>query len=163
MHLWVGLGSQLYGWLGAFLAAAALALIPFVVIRRKELSSTIAWILTLLFLPAVGAILFLLFGRDRVRWPAKRKRQADAMVRGTVVARTGDAGVGLSRAPPDLSDLEKQIFQVGALLTGGSATTGNRVEVLSEGHKVYDALGEAIDGAKRHVHAEYYLIRHDAT
>jgi cardiolipin synthase len=163
MHLWVGLGSQIYGWLGAFLAAASLPLIPLVLIRRKEPSSTIAWILTLLFLPAVGAILFLLFGRDRVRWPAKRKRQADAMVRGTVVARTGDAGVDLSRAPADLSELEKQMFHVGALLTGGSASTGNRVEVLSEGKKVYDALGEAIDRAERHVHAEYYLIRRDAT
>src|SRR5260370_15974080 len=144
MHLWVGLGSQLYGWLGAFLAAAAFALIPFVIIRRKEPSSTIAWILTLLFLPAVGAILFLLFGRDRVRWPAKRKRQADAMVRGTVVARTGDAGVDLSRAPADLTELAKQMFHVGALLTGGSASTGNRVEVLSDGKKVYEPLGVAI-------------------
>src|SRR6266849_2266611 len=138
MHLWLGLGSQLYGWFGGLLAAIALALIPLVILRRKEPSSTIAWILTLLFVPAVGAVLFLLFGRDRVRWPARRKRQADALVRGTVVARTGDAGVDLSRAPADLSELEKQMFHVGALLTGGSASTGNRVEVLSEGKKVYD-------------------------
>src|SRR5215510_10246828 len=110
MHPWVGLGSQLVVWFGAFLAASALVLIPLVIIRRKEPSSTVAWILTLLFLPALGAILFLLFGRDRVRWPAKRKRQADALVRGTVVARTRDDGVDLSRAPADLSELEKQIF-----------------------------------------------------
>src|SRR6185369_2752705 len=82
MHLWVALGSQLSVWFGAFLAAVALALIPLVIIRRKEPSSTIAWILTLLFLPAVGPILFLLFGRDRVRWPARRKQQADASCEG---------------------------------------------------------------------------------
>src|SRR6185295_19945772 len=98
MHLWVALGSQLFGWFGAFLAAVALALIPLVVIRRKEPSSTIAWILTLLFFPALGAGLFLLFGRDRVRWSARRKRQADALVRGMVVARTGEAPLDLSLA-----------------------------------------------------------------
>src|SRR5689334_19074602 len=99
MHLWVGLGAQLFGWFGAFLAAVALALIPLVIIRRKEPSSTIAWILTLLFVPAIGAILFLLFGRDRVRWPARRKRQADAFVHSLVVARTGEGGLDLARTP----------------------------------------------------------------
>src|SRR3954447_22395045 len=103
MHLWVGLGSQLYGWFGAFLAAVALALIPLVIIRRKEPSSTIAWILTLLFVPAVGAILFLLFGRDRVRWPARRKRQADALVHAMVVTRTGDMGLDGTRGPSELN------------------------------------------------------------
>src|SRR5439155_15428509 len=98
MHLWLGLGSQLFGWFGAFLAVFALALIPLVIIRRKEPSSTIAWILTLLFLPALGAILFLLFGRDCVRWPARRKRQADAFVHSLVVARIGDAGLDVMRA-----------------------------------------------------------------
>jgi cardiolipin synthase len=163
MHLWLGLGSQLFGWFGAVLAAVALALIPLVVIRRKEPSSTIAWILTLLFLPALGPILFLLFGRDRVRWPARRKRQADALVRGTVAARTGESQLDLSLAAADLTDFEKRIFQIGSLMTGASASSGNLVEVLSEGKAVYDALGAAIDGARHHVHAEYYLIRNDET
>src|SRR5262249_25069363 len=163
MQIWFGLGSQLFGWFGAFFAAVALALIPLVIIRRKEPSSTIAWILTLLFVPALGAILFLLFGRDRVRWPARRKRQADALVHATVVAETGDRGLDLSKAPVDLSELEKQISLLGAQLSQGSATSGNRVDVLAEGHVVYDALGAAIDQAREHVHAEYYLIRNDGT
>jgi cardiolipin synthase len=163
MHLWVGLGSQLVVWFGAFLAAVPIALIPLVVIRRKEPSSTIAWILTLLFLPALGAVLFLLFGRDRVRWPARRKRQADALVSAMVVAETGDRGLDLSVGPVELNDLEKQIFQLGAQLSQGVATNGNRVDVLAEGQVVYDTLGKAIDEAQHHVHAEYYLIRNDQT
>src|SRR6266404_3357365 len=163
MLLWLGLGSQLFGWFGGLLATIALALIPLVLLRRKEPSSTIAWILTLLFVPALGPVLFLLFGRDRVRWPARRKRQADALVRGMVVARTGEAALDFSLAASEMNDLEMQIFQVGALLTGGSASTGNRVDVLDEGDAVYEALGSAIDQAEHHVHAEYYLIRNDAT
>ena len=38
----------------------------------------VCWILALIFLPGLGAILFLLHGRDRVRWPARRKRAAAA-------------------------------------------------------------------------------------
>src|SRR5437762_3517448 len=163
MHLWLGLGSQLFGWLGAISAAAALALIPLVIVRRKEPSSTIAWILTLVFVPAAGPLLFLLFGRDRIRCPAKRKRQADALVRAMVAARTGEAVPRVSVAPGDLNDLERQIFQVGALLTGGTASSGNKVDVMTEGNAVYEALGAAIDAAEHHVHAEFYLIRNDET
>src|SRR5882672_1530215 len=105
MQLSAHLGPQLFAWLGAFFGGVALALIPVVLLRRKEPSSTIAWILTLLFVPAVGAVLFLLFGRDRVRWPARRKRQADALVRGMVVARTGEAALDLSLAAADMNDL----------------------------------------------------------
>jgi cardiolipin synthase len=138
-------------------------LIPLVLIRRKEPSSTIAWILTLVFLPALGAILFLLFGRDRVRWPARRKRQADALIGAMVLAETGDRGLDLSVGPVELNDLEKQIFLLGSQLSQGLATNGNRVDVLAEGQVVYDTLGAAIDEARHHVHAEYYLIRNDQT
>jgi cardiolipin synthase len=153
--------------LGVFFWAVALALIPLVLVRRKEPSSTIAWILTLVFLPALGAILFLLFGRDRVRWPAKRKRDLDAIVRAQVAASRDEKGdAERPAAPPALdgaSSLERALFRVGARLTHLQATGGNRVEVLTDGNATYDAIGAAIDGARHHVHAQYYLIRDDAT
>jgi cardiolipin synthase A/B len=162
MHAWEELAPRLVAWAGAFFAVVALALIPVVLLRRKEPSSTIAWILTLIFLPVVGAILFLLFGRDRVRWPAKRKRQADAFMRSILRERTLEAR-DPSFADGQLTELEKQIFQVGSLLSGARASVGNRIEVLTRGNDVYEALAAAIDGAKHHVNAEFYLIRNDAT
>jgi cardiolipin synthase A/B len=162
MHAWEELGPSFVAWAGAFFAVVALALIPVVVLRRKEPSSTIAWILTLIFLPVVGAILFLLFGRDRVRWPARRKRQADAFMRSILRERT-QAPREPSFADEQLTDFEKQIFQVGALLTGAGASVGNHLEVLTDGNDVYEALGAAIDQAEHHVNAEFYLIRNDAT
>jgi cardiolipin synthase len=146
------------------LRAAGLLLVPSVLLRRKEPSSTIAWILVLLLLPALGAILYLLFGRDRVRWPARRKRQLDAVVReqvrdvdprSTEADRTSHLTVG--------SSLEQGLFRVAQHLTHLRATSGNRVDVLAHGGDAYDAIGEAIDAARHHVHAQYYLIRDDAT
>ncbi len=61
------------------------------------------------------------------------------------------------------STLERAIFRVGARLTHQPATTGNAVRVLTEGHATYDAIADAIDGARHHVHAQYYLIRDDAS
>jgi cardiolipin synthase len=150
---------------GFFFWAVALALIPLVLVRRKEPSSTIAWILTLVFLPPVGTLLFLMFGRDRVRWPAKRKRELDAMVRAQLAeAQAGDdVPERISHSPTPTSKLERALFRVGAELTHRRATRGNKVEVLTDGNAMYDAIGAAIDAAEHHVHAQYYLIRNDAT
>ena len=147
-----------------FFWAVALGLIPFVLVRRKEPSATVAWILTLVFLPAVGSVLFLLFGRDRVRWPAKRKRALDAVVRAQVAASRDEAPEpDAALQIPVESPLERALFRVGARLTHMRATSGNRVEVLVEGNTTYDRIGAAIDAARHHVHAQYYLIRDDAT
>jgi cardiolipin synthase A/B len=150
-------------WVSVFFWMVALALVPFVLVRRKEPSATIAWILTLVFIPPVGAILFLLFGRDRIRIPAKRKRERDAVVRAQVAASLDETNEDDSSLTTPESPLERALFRVGARLTHLRATSGNRVDVLTDGAAMYDALGAAIDAARHHVHAQYYLIRNDAT
>jgi cardiolipin synthase len=140
-----------------------LALVPLVLLRRKDPSATIAWILTLVFLPALGAALFLLFGRDRVRLPAKRKRELDAIVRAQVQAARDEPAEAAPSSLPLPSPLERSLFRLGERLSRLRATTGNKVEVLVEGDSTYDAMGAAIDAARHHVHAQFYLIRNDAT
>ena len=150
--------------LHVFFVLVSLALVPLVLLRRKEPASTAAWILTLVFLPAVGAILFLMFGRDRVRWPAKRKRDLDRIVREQVAVSVGEpepTGAPPTSAP--LSPLERSLFRVGERLSHTRATRGNKVDVLTDGGVTYDAIGAAVDGARHHVHAQYYLIRDDST
>lgn len=147
---------------GIAVEAVAFALIPWVLVRRKEPGSTIAWILTLVFLPGLGAALFLLFGRSRVRWSARRKRMADDALRGHLIGfRAGPADV--RELPVPLAGETLGLFRVGEILSRGRATAGNRVDVLEGGAAAFAAIGEAIDAAESHVHAEYYLIRPDKT
>jgi cardiolipin synthase A/B len=164
MDTWAEVIARLWTWGWPLFEGLALCLVPVVVLRRKEPSSTIAWILTLIFLPAIGAVLFLLFGRDRIRWPAKRKRLADALVHAQLEATWSDLGshdFPTGSIPPDPS--EQQIFRIGSILTGAETSHGNGVGVLTRGDDVYQAMGDAIDRAKHHVHAECFLIRNDGT
>lgn len=168
--------------LGVFVEVFAIALIPVVVMRRREPSSTTAWILALVFLPVVGATLFLLFGRDRVRIPAQWKRDADR----AFATRRAAAGVPVPPSASDMSSratadaaavvdareevlarvtspLDRELFRVGAALAGTAPTVGNEVLLLVDGDATYAAIGAAIDRARRSVHAEYYLVRRGAT
>lgn len=168
-------------WLGLVVEGFALALVPLVLLRRKEPSSTAAWILALVFLPGIGATLFLMFGRDRLRLPAQWKREADrelaARRRDRALAAKAAGQAGTSEPPPhplsttareralqlipEAVDLE--LFRVGSALSGAAPTPGNAVELLVDGEATYAAIGAAIDAATRTVFAEYYLIRPDAT
>jgi cardiolipin synthase len=154
-----------FAWraVGVVFWAIALVLVPFVLVRRKEPSSTIAWILTLVLLPPIGVTLFLLFGRDRVRLPAKRKRERDAIVRAQVAALRDEPAADRTSHLTLASPFERSLFRVAQGLSHLHATSGNRADVLVEGDATYEAIGAAIDGARHHVHAQYYLIRNDAT
>jgi cardiolipin synthase len=162
-------GGSVVTALGVFFEIAALLMVPLVLLRQKEPSATIAWILTLIFLPALGAVLFVLFGRDRVRLPAQRKREWDAAVRAQMAAHAPQALEAHLASDPALdgaggtTELERALFRVGAQLTHGRPSGGNAVQMLFGGDDAYAALGAAIDAAKHHVHAEFYLIRNDAT
>jgi cardiolipin synthase len=149
--------------LGLFLYVVALGLVPLVLVRRKDAASTVAWILALVFLPAVGAILFLMFGRDRVRMPAKRKQELNALVRAQVAAARNEAPPSERLSSLSVSPLERALFRIGQNLTHTRATSGNAVELLVEGGATYEAMGAAIDAARHHVHAQFYLIRNDST
>src|SRR5438067_8284107 len=85
----------------------AISLIPWVVLRRKEPSSTVAWILALLFLPGLGATLFLLFGRDRVRLPVQWKRDADRELHAIAASRPN-----ASIAPPPRDAYEAELARI---------------------------------------------------
>ena len=155
--VWVGVGLLVEG--------IALALIPAVVLRRKEPSSTVAWILALIFLPGLGATLFLMFGRDRLRLPVQRKHESDRAIAHRAHHRHGRPSAALRDAALArlASPVERELFRLGAALGGAEPTTGNTTELLVDGNATYDAIGAAIDAAVHHVYAEYYLVRRGAT
>jgi cardiolipin synthase len=147
---------------GIVVEAIAFALVPAVLVRRREPSSTVAWILTLVFLPGLGALLFLLHGRDRMRWPAKRKRAADDVVAAKLAAarswKLGEEGEELAALDPN----ERRIFRVCTGLESVELSSGNHVTLFTDGRLATAAMERAIEAAERCVFAEYYLIRDDA-
>lgn len=148
--------------LGLLVETLAIALIPFVLLQKKDPGSTIAWILALVFLPGAGATLFLLFGRDRVRLPVQWKREADDRLR---ALRHHRHRPRLSELTRELaferleSPIERELFRLAVLLAGVEPSQGNAVTLLNDGEATYAAIGGAIDAAERHVYAEYYLVQ----
>lgn len=144
----------IYHYLFIVAEMIALALIPVILIQRKEPTSTFAWILSLLFLPLLGVFLFLLFGRTRIRdRPTKDEpTDLDHAVPGPTPSEHAEAGKTV---------LERDCYRVAASLTHMPATGKNAIRVLIDGDQTYEAIGAAMDAAQHQIHAEYYLIHDD--
>lgn len=139
----------------------SLAFIPVVLTQRKEAPNSIAWILTLVFLPVLGLVLFWFLGRDRVRRPARDKASVNVRVRD----RLSDLElVASSRLEPLIASqkaAQRGVMRLAAEVTRMDTVSNNGVDVLVGAKATYDAHIEAIEAARDHVHLEFYIFRPD--
>jgi cardiolipin synthase len=142
----------------AVVAAAALITIPWVLFTKKEPTSAVAWCLAVLLMPVVGALLYWIFGYNRVHRLVRRKRKHHVKYRERHPHKeresAGDARGGLESSP-----IIAQAIQAGA----HQAVAGNCVTPYSDTNAAFDALLDAIRQARHHVHLEFFSIHGDET
>jgi cardiolipin synthase len=143
-----------------------IALIPRIIMQRRQSGATLAWVLVIFFLPYLGAFLFLAVGSQTIRWRRKRRQRArdavaprlaastqavrrfEALVEETALAALGEPARELARLADKL-----------ALPSCG----GNAIELLVDPAATFSKIEAAIASARSHVHLEYYIWRADDT
>ncbi|MEW6263835.1 MAG: cardiolipin synthase [Thermodesulfobacteriota bacterium] len=141
-----------------------LVLIPRILLDRRGAEATVAWILLIAFLPYLGAALYYLFGRTRIRRRRRKMARARAAFQESLNRLPEISGL-----PDDLFDLSVLPKTARALaLTAGrlaenAPMPGNRVEVFIDGRPAYESMEEAILTARRHISLMSYIYRPDQT
>lgn len=120
---------------------------------KSDSRAAFGWIGIVLFFPYVGALLYVLFGINRVRRKAQR--------RGIFGIPWTEAGL----VPPirNREVLDHPIQHVGRSVTGQPLTDNNRVQPLINGEEAFPQMIEAIDNAERQVLLLSYIFDNDAT
>jgi cardiolipin synthase len=157
------LGDLLLLVVGLILAFDAVAVVTLIFFERRDPESITAWLFTVITLPVVGFVLYLLFGFKYFKTRVfGAKSTGDQAVLGRV--RQGlELGVR-DETEQNLGDLPGYPDLARLLLadSGASLTSGNDVEVYTDGNPMFEALFEAIGAAQSHIHLEYYILRDDA-
>ena len=148
-------------WTFAIAYVLSLCLIRWVLLlKHREPTSSIAWILLIIVLPVLGGLLFLAFGINRVERKAVGMSGAMRRVLGPILPE-------LSRfesAPLNLREpLQNGLLRMATQINLMPATFGNRVEVLSQMPRTLALMEEAIAGAQQTLHLEYYIWKPDRT
>jgi cardiolipin synthase A/B len=130
--------------------------------ERKSPTSVLAWLMVLFFLPAIGFLLYLLFGQNytRTRMFALKER-GDRRLRALFEEQHGE--LADSRFRFDNPDAEAYRDTIFALLRNNRAflTEKNRVDLYTDGREKFDALFAAIGEARHHIHLEYFIVNDD--
>ncbi len=160
--MWAQLLEQFSGsatWVVLLLAVGhSVALFGFVLVERREPGSALAWVLTLVFLPGVGLLLWLVLGPQR---RVRKARRRSALGRRTVKL-LEEWAIEPQEAADAVAEPEAQaMIRLGTRLATVPPTRGNSCEALIDGMATYDAMLTAIAEAADHVHVQFYIIRED--
>lgn len=143
----------------------AIAFVPLVLLRRKEPAATFAWILVIVAFPVLGVVLFWYLGRDRIRRPVRHRVAINAPMRSRLADRmSGQFPTHLAERDAVIEaqpEEQRGVMRLASRLGRGDIRAGNDVRVLVGAPPVYEAMIEAIERARAHVHLESYIVRAD--
>jgi cardiolipin synthase len=132
--------------------AIAAAVTVHVLLNKRNIGTSISWMGIAWLSPFVGGMLYYALGVNRVKRRALRlRRERSHMFLVEEVA--PDA--------PEAGPLTPLEYAIGRL-TGLSAESGNKVELMRNGDNSYPAMLAAIDAAEKSVGLASYIFRDDA-
>jgi cardiolipin synthase A/B len=129
-------------------------------LKQREPTSSIAWILLIIVLPVLGGLLFLIFGINRVERKAVGMKRQTRRVLGPILPELSQ----FESPPVDSREpLRDGLLRMATQINLMPATFGNHVEVLNETSHTLALIEEAIESAQETLHLEYYIWRPDRT
>lgn len=147
-----------------FIAFVFNIFLAFIIIflERRGASSTWAWLLVLFFLPIVGFLLYLLFGRQIQRQSLFKLSEEDKVGLEHIINEQIEALDKEQLIAPS-EEVMKHRDMIRMLLINQPAflTTDNKVDILTDGRKKFDSLLKDIMNAEDHIHLQYYIFKRD--
>ncbi len=129
-----------------------------VVLFKRDSRAAVGWVGLIWLAPVVGAVLYVLFGINRIRRRAAEQRLLRAAVSGEFELPRLRGGITLPAETSHLSPLAKLVDRV----TGRTLTSGNVVTPLSNGEQAYPEMINAIDRATRSVALCTFIFDNDS-
>jgi cardiolipin synthase A/B len=141
--------------------------IAWVLMTKSDSTSAVAWCLLIFFLPLAGAAIFYLFGYQHVDRPLHRKRRHKLQYRSTAPRTGADAPEPPGQATDSRVDkpppLHVALHRVASRTGAYPMTLGNAIDFYHEGRPCFDAMLEAIRGARHHIHLLTFIFQYDKT
>ncbi len=123
-----------------------------ILLERRSPVATIAWVMTLATLPLFGIAVYYFFGPRRLR-RRRLKRAAGAKLLAHAIESMDDES--------DHPESRAQLARLGVAAGEAPPLRATSVDVYVDGQSCFQAISDAIDRAKHHVHLEYYIFDAD--
>lgn len=113
----------------------------------------VGWVVFLISAPFFGVPLYLFLGHHRFRGYRIARQHSEQVVEGIKTF------ADYSKPDPTTMSINPRPFE---LLAHLPVSRGNGAELLIDGQATFDAIFEAIEGAKNYILIQFYIVRDDA-
>ena len=151
--------GYVYSWLWIVLLAAyvycIISCIIVVLSENRNPIRSLAWVISLIFLPFVGLIFYLFFGRSMKglhMLSSNRKRK--------LINQIGTRHVELDEL--DLSTAECQLIKLSHKLSNSIFCVNNQIEIFTNGKVKFEALKRDLMAAREFIFLQYYIFSDDS-
>ncbi len=152
---------------GILVLVVNVATISWVLMTKTNATSATAWCLVVIFLPLAGAVFFVLFGYQHISRPLQRKRRHKLKYALPPYPPGYESASGKFTRPDAAGRPagELSVAQRLALLADRFGayplTLGNHVDFYFDGQPAFNAMLDAIQAAKHHIHLEFFIYHAD--
>jgi cardiolipin synthase len=150
------------GVLNVLFAINFIIALTIIFLERKDPSATLAWIMILFLIPAVGILFYFMFSQNISRQRIFRLSRYEELVVNNPL-REQIAQVKSDRF--HYVNLEARKWQsmihMNQTYAGSFLTQDNRLSIITDGVHMLDALLRDIADAKSAINVEYYIIKND--
>lgn len=131
-----------------------LSVVAIVVMENRNPVKSLAWVTVLILLPAVGLILYILFGRSikNKRFVSRSNRRRLKRHEKAKAFKAEASGLNVEGA---------QQVHLGQSLIGAPYYDGNNASIFDNGKDKFDALKADIRNAKKFIYIQYYIFEDD--
>ncbi|MBN2829948.1 MAG: cardiolipin synthase [Candidatus Cloacimonetes bacterium] len=143
-------------------AVTAIFVISVIILENSNSSRTLAWILTIIFIPVGGMILYLFFGRNHKR--RKMYLLKEISDNREMVSLLESNIYQSNRAIHYLTEAFQ--IKIAKLLINNSKaflSFENHLEIYQDGVETFRSIHKQLKLAKHHIHMEYFSISDDET
>ncbi len=154
----------LNAWVAILVILEIVVVFGFILTERRHPSATLAWVMAVVFLPVLGLILYVVFGRTRMVRRSRRFKKLSRRVRELMRDNgVGSDGLGRANALRDCDPRTPPVARLASRMGVAPPTDGNITRLLVDAEAAYGAMLAAIRGARHHIHIEFYIWQNDDT
>lgn len=135
-------------------SATIISMVVVVLSENRNPIRSMAWVLALLFLPVVGPVFYLFFGRS-----LKGQHIISRRNKRKLMSRTHLRTINLNEEPLSLE--EKTLVKLARNLCSSVYTTNNEIKIFTIGKDKFESLKRDLKNAKHSIFLQYYIFSDD--
>ncbi|GAB2555391.1 cardiolipin synthase [Gracilibacillus alcaliphilus] len=129
--------------------------------ERREVSYTLAWLMVLFFLPIVGFVIYIFFGRKITKKNFYGLSAEETEFLQTEVDQQLNVIKNGELLHSPILQKHEDVVKMNLTASNSLLTLNNHIDIYDDGHQKFDALLADIQAASKEVNVQYYIIQPD--